>query len=116
MAIATRYAEGNYVDYTPSGADVDAGDVIDLGDLVGIAERDIPDGVQGALAIEGAFTVAKKTGETWTLGQKLVWDQGTESFSNNASYSEAVAGLAAADAASGDATGILKLTPGVARS
>lgn len=104
-----------HLDYTPEAA-VAAGDVFDLGDNVGIAEVAIAANVLGALALDGSFTVPKKTGETWTLGEAAYWDAGTNTFSNGSSYGEATAGLVYADAASGDATGIILLDPGVARS
>jgi predicted RecA/RadA family phage recombinase len=104
-----------HIDYTPNAA-VAAGDVFDLGDIVGIAEVAIAANVLGALALDGSFTVPKKTGETWTQGQAIYWDAGTATFTNSSSYSEATAGFAFAAAASGDLTGIVELTPGVARS
>ncbi len=115
MPTCTRYSEGDKFDYTPSGA-VAAGDVVDFGNVVGIAEHDIPANTKGAVDIVGIWKVPKKTGETWTQGQELCWDAGTTSFSNDSSYSEAMAGIAAAAAASGDTYGYIKLTPGVARS
>lgn len=122
MAVTYRYSEGNYIDHIPN-ADVAAGDVIDLGDLVGIAERDIPADSKGALAIEGIFKVAKKTSDgAWTLGAPVYYDAGTESFSTDGAYSEAAAGVAvpggdlAAMAGDTDEYGYIKLTPGIARS
>jgi len=115
MAEAVRYAEGNSIDYTPSGAVV-AGQVIDLGDFVGIAEVPIADGEKGALAIEGLFYVLKKTGETWAVGETAYWDDGTNTASNTSSYSEAAMGLIVAIAAETDLGGYVKLTPGVVRS
>lgn len=116
MAVASYLHDGCTVQYTPSGSDVSAGDVIDLGDFVGVAVTDIDDGTQGTLQIKGAFRVTKKTGESWTQGDPVYYDAGTTSFSSNVSYSEAVAGLCIADAATGDSTGDIVLTPGVARS
>ncbi len=115
MATAVFYADGEAVDYTPN-ADIAAGDVVDLGDFVGIAVTAIASGTLGALQVEGVYYAPKKTGETWTLGQPLFWDVGTTSFTNGVSYSEAAAGLAWAAAASGDAKGYVRLCPGVARS
>lgn len=112
---AVYLSDGETIDYTPDSA-VGAGDVIDLGDLVGIAVRDIAASEQGALNVVGMFSVDKKSGETWTQGEPLYWDAGTGTFTNTSAYSEAAAGFAAADAASGDTQGRITLTPGIARS
>lgn len=104
-----------HIDYTPEAA-VAAGDVFDLGDIVAIAEVAIAAAVLGALALDGSFVVPKKTGEEWTQGEAIYWDAGTATFSNGSSYGEATAGFAFADAATGDLTGIVELSPGVARS
>lgn len=108
-------AEGDDLDYTPGSA-LTAGDVVDLGDMVGIVIRDIAANELGALRIKGVFDVLKKTGETWTQWETVYYDAGTTTFSNTAGYSEAVAGIIIADAASGDATGRILLLPGVVRS
>lgn len=116
MATAVRhFSKGDHVKHTPVAA-LAAGDVVDLGDFVGIAEVPIAAGVEGNLAIEGVFTVTKKTGETWAVGETAYWDVGTTSFSHTSSYSEAVAGLIMAAAVSGAATGEVKLIPGVVRT
>ena len=53
--------DGRTIDYTPS-AFTAAGSVVVQGDLIGIANLDIPAGVLGALAVEGVFDVPKATG------------------------------------------------------
>lgn len=118
MPVAQYIGEGRSIPHTPSGSALDAGDVVDLGDLIGIAITDIADGQLGAIAIEGEFLVAKKQSpaETWTVGEKLYWDAGTESFTDTSAYSEAVAGFVSRAAGSSDTTGYIRLTPGVSRS
>ena len=71
--------EGKLIDYTPV-ADVTAGDVIVLGDLIAIAKLDIEAGRLGALAVDGVFDVAKATGvgEALTTGTKVYWDDGNK--------------------------------------
>jgi len=71
---AKRIAAGEYVDYTPSGADVSAGDVVVQGELVGIAERAIEDGVKGALAVQGIFDVEREASTAFTAGDEVWWD------------------------------------------
>ena len=75
MATATFVHDGNAIDYTPS-VDVAAGDVVVQGDLVGIANLDIPRNTLGALAVTGVFDVPKlaNTGAAIAAGAKVYWD------------------------------------------
>jgi len=68
--------DGNTIDYTPV-ADVNAGDVIVQGDLVGITKLDIAAGALGALAVTGVFDVPKATGVGSAIGAglKVYWDE-----------------------------------------
>lgn len=75
MPLATFIHDGNTIDYTPS-SDVAVGDVVVLGDLVGIAKQAIKAGVLGALALTGVFDFPKATGGGTAIGAgtKLYWD------------------------------------------
>lgn len=76
MATAQFIQDGNYVDYTPSG-DIAAGDLVVQGDLIGIAQGDIPAGKLGALAVTGVFNVPKAAGTSTaiTAGTSVYWDE-----------------------------------------
>ena len=98
--MATYIQQGEFVDYTPSGAGVAAGDVIALGnDFFGVALRDIADGEKGALATGGIFEFAS-TGEI-AAGALVFWDEGNKrvstSSANNTYIGRASAAAAAAD-------------------
>jgi len=69
---ATFIQDGRAVDYTP-GSDVAAGDVVVLGNLVGISKLPIIAGSLGALAVNGIFDVVQGA-VTFTLGQAVYWD------------------------------------------
>lgn len=58
---------------------------------------------------EGCFTCIKTAGATWTVGQVLYFDTGTGGFTTATSATANRAGIAAAAAASGDTTGVVKL-------
>jgi len=75
MATATFRHEGAAIDYTP-GAAVAAGDVIVQGDLIGVANTDIPANTLGALAVEGVFDFPKATGvgTAIAVGSIVYWD------------------------------------------
>ena len=59
--------------------------------------------------VEGVFTVPKATGAGWTTGQVLYWDTVAGNFATAQSASARRAAFAAAAAASGDTTGMVKL-------
>ncbi|MCL4742275.1 MAG: DUF2190 family protein [Phycisphaerales bacterium] len=63
------------INYT-APSDVDYGDVVVQGDLVGIATRDIKSGEVGRIALAGLFGVVKATGVGTAIaaGTKLYWD------------------------------------------
>ncbi len=75
MAQATFVQEGNAIDYTP-GAAVAAGDVIVIGELVGVVKTPIAANALGALAVRGVFDFAKATGvgTAITAGANCYWD------------------------------------------
>lgn len=111
MALKAVYVSDDCaIDYTP-GSDVAAGDVIDLGNMVGVAKHPIKSGALGALATEGVFDFVKYTGEEIALFAKVYWDAGTESATATSAYSEADIGLCIKAAAAGDATVRCLLVP-----
>lgn len=92
--------EGNCIDYTPESP-VDAGDVVVIGTLVGVANHSIPAGVSGAVALEGVFEVGKDAAAI-TAGAAVYWksDPGvaTATSEGNVAMGRAVAGAGAEDA------------------
>jgi len=72
---------GDQISYTPSGADVAAGDVIVVGDLVGVAKTDIADGVEGILDLVGEFEVLMAA-VTIVAGTKAYWDAANDVVTN----------------------------------
>lgn len=75
MAQATYVHDGGAIDYTP-GAAVAAGDVVVIGELVGVAKTPIAAGALGALAVRGVFDFAKATGGGTAIstGANCYWD------------------------------------------
>jgi len=104
--------EGTAVEYT-AGADISSGDVVAMGDSIGIALTDIANGATGAVAIEGVFTVAKAAGTAWNCGDKLDWDASASAFAKG--ITEATGDISDCAIAFGDAetaatTATVKLT------
>jgi predicted RecA/RadA family phage recombinase len=75
MPTAIFIHDGKQIDYTPS-ADVAAGAVVVLNDLIGIAKQPIAANQLGALAIEGVFDVPKASGASTAIaaGKTVYWD------------------------------------------
>lgn len=76
---------GDAVDYVPA-SDVNAGDVIVQGDLVGVAKRDHPAGSLAALAVVGVFDFAKATGGGTAIaaGVDVFWNASASQATTNA--------------------------------
>lgn len=76
---AIRVREGTKINYTPSAA-VGAGDIVDLGEILGVAEEAIAASAVGALAIEGEFKLIKDgtTGPVFVIGDAVFWDSVNE--------------------------------------
>jgi len=72
--IKATIVDNTTLQYTNVGATkIDDGDVVSLATRIGIALEDIASAETGSLAVQGTFTLPKKTNEAFTLGQKLYW-------------------------------------------
>jgi len=112
MAKANFVQEGVSIDYTPSSA-VSAGDIVSLGDLVGIAKLDIAASAVGALAIEGVFDVLKlgSSGPVFAIGDPVFFDY-VNGLAVKTGFDGCVfLGTAVAAAATGDTTVRTELRP-----
>jgi len=113
--MATNYVQpGDVIEYT-AGADISSGDVVVVGDNVGIALTDIANGATGSVQIAGVFTVPKTSGTAWNQGDRVDYDVSAGEFHKGltaASGDVENCGIAFAAAASGDTTANVLLTPG----
>ena len=96
-----RYVQrGESIDFTPT-SDVAAGDIVKLGNLVGVAKLDIKAGELGALALCGVYEIATN-GSAVEAGAVVFVDPATgkvcaEGASGAVKFGHAVAAAAAAD-------------------
>lgn len=99
MAFQARFVSGDPVsiDHTPSGADVEAGDVVVIGDVPAIARLKIVDGELGALDVGGGVYEVTPSG-TISKGAKVYWDDTNNKVTATASGNKAF-GWAAEDLA-----------------
>jgi len=93
---------GDSVDYTPTEGDVQAGQVVVEGELIGIAKLDIKAGQRGALAVTGVFEVAKQSDAPIARGQRVYFNTSTRTASAVVHGQAQTLGLAV-DAAAQDA-------------
>ena len=108
MAIAQYWQRGESIDFKNDGTvAIKHGDVIPVGNRIGIAGCDILPGAMGSLHVTGVFIMPKATGAV-TLGDELYWDTGSANITATAG-SNVPAGWAVAAAAAGDATIYVKI-------
>lgn len=83
--MASNYvSEGAVIQHTASGADISSGDVVVVGQLLGVALVDIADGETGSVAIQGVFNVPKVSAAVIAAGESLVYDVSAGEFDDNA--------------------------------
>lgn len=98
---------GDILNHTPGSA-VAVNEVVDLGNILGIAVAAIAASVQGALRVAGAISVTKEAGTAWTQGQAIYYDADDEDFTSVAAGNK-YAGVAAEAATSGATSGVILL-------
>lgn len=98
----TYRSNGKTIAYAnASGDDIASGDLVCVGDMVGVAVADIADGADGVLSVDGEHEVAATSGEAWSQGDQVYGDPDTAALTAVASGNVS-AGKAAADKASAD--------------
>lgn len=103
--------EGNQIDYTPSGAAVAAGEVVNLTTMIGVATAAIPDGRQGALAVEGVLEFPKEAALAIAVGDACYWDDTAKEIDKT--NTNVAAGKCVRAAADTDTKVWVKLAPGM---
>lgn len=102
-------ATGDSIDVAAPSGGLVSGNFYLVGKLGGVCARSGAQGESVALKRYGVFTLPKATGAAWTQGDQLYWDNTNKVFTKTSS-GNTIWGMAAADAASGDATGSVALS------
>lgn len=89
------------MDYTPSGADVNAGDVVLVGDMLAVAPVNIPDGELGTLNVFGGVYRGLADGAIGR-GVQVWFDIAEERFTLDASGNKVFGFTVSSAAADGD--------------
>ena len=107
-----RYIQrGESIDYTPAEA-VAAGDIVKLGNLVGVAKLDIKPGELGALALVGVYEIAT-SGTAIEAGALVFVDPATGKVCAESAAGAIKLGHAITKAATTDATVCVRLLQGL---
>ncbi len=78
-------AQGNVIDWVnDSGADKVAGQVVRIGQVLGVCAANIASGATGSVALRGVFTVPKVSAAVIADGESLTWDASAGAFDDNA--------------------------------
>lgn len=115
--MAKNYVQpGKVLEHT-AGAAISSGDVVEMGNIVGVALGDMASGDVGSVQVDGVFTLAKTSGTAWSQGDALDWDTSAGEFTKGltpATGDISGCAIAAADAASADTEGavLLRAIPG----
>jgi predicted RecA/RadA family phage recombinase len=67
-----------------TGSAVSSGDVVAMGNTLGVALEDIANNASGSVAIRGVYTVPKVSGAVIAQGESLTWDVSAGAFDDNA--------------------------------
>lgn len=107
MSETTYHSEGVLIDYTPSGSDAAAGEIVFTGTICGQVVADVADGKPGALRIEGVIKVPKASATVIAGGADVHWDDSAGLAV--ASSADGVMGKAVGGGADGDDHVLCKL-------
>jgi len=100
----TAFKSGSQINVTASGADLAPGTVVLEGDVVAITVNTIADGETGPANLKGHYTDQPKVnGTAAARGATAYWDDTAKEFTPTGP-ADAVAGIFAEAAASGDTT------------
>lgn len=77
MIEAIFVSEGNTVDFVPT-ADVSAGEVIVVGELRGVVNRDAAAGELVGLHVRGVYEIVKGSAATANVGDIAYWDESAD--------------------------------------
>ena len=84
--MASNYVQpGNIITWTNgTGTAVVSGQVVAVGQTLGVALVNIANGAAGSVAIEGVFSVPKVSAAVIAAGESLTWDVSAAAFDDNA--------------------------------
>jgi predicted RecA/RadA family phage recombinase len=105
---------GHVIQHSPAAA-VSSGDVVVIGNILGVALSDIAASASGQVQITGVFSCPKASAAVIKAGETLTWDVSAVAFDDNAATPATgdvtgAAAIAFADAGAGTTTLAVKFT------
>lgn len=82
--MATNYVQDGTVIPFTAGANISSGQVVRIGQILGVALDDVASGAVGQAQIRGVFDVPKVSAAVIAAGESLVWDASAAAFDDNA--------------------------------
>lgn len=79
-----------------------------VGTVFGVALQTLANGIAGEFAVRGVWDLAKATGQAWTQGAALYWDNAAKNVTTTSAGNTKI-GVATQAQASGDTTGRVRL-------
>lgn len=81
--MTSKYVQpGEVIDYV-AGSTITSGQVVRIGNILGVALAAIANGATGSVQISGVFTVAKVSAAVIAQGESLTWDASASAFDDN---------------------------------
>lgn len=81
--MATNYVQDGCTIQHTAAAAISSGDVVVMGNIMGVALVDIAIGDTGSVAIEGVFDIAKADAAVIAQGESVIWDSSASAFDDN---------------------------------
>lgn len=76
--------DGKTIPYTNSGSAIASGDVVVIGNIIGVALGAIANGATGTVQIEGVFELPKVSAAVIGAGESVIYDVSAGEFDDNA--------------------------------
>ncbi|HYD29367.1 MAG TPA: DUF2190 family protein [Azospirillaceae bacterium] len=92
----------------PAPADVLSGDLVQVGDMIGVASHGAENGEDVTILTRGVFELPKKLGDVFTVGQPAYWDASVKSVTTSADSNVPI-GYATTSAESADGDVLIRL-------
>ena len=116
--MANNYLQPGHHLTQVAAAPITSGQLVVIGDCVGVAANAAAIGESVTIHVEGVFEVSKTAGAAWAVGDSLDFDVSTGAFHKGmteAAGDVSNCAVAAAAAAAGATTAAVKRTPGAGR-
>ncbi|MCW1839445.1 DUF2190 family protein [Prosthecomicrobium hirschii] len=99
---------GDRIDVTAPSGGATSGKGLLIGTMFGVAALTVAQGDVTPIILEGVFKMDKATGEAWSVGAAIYWDNTAKKMTTTSSGNTKV-GVATVAALSADTTGVVRL-------